>query len=100
MAEYDSLVASLNTPYVVEYTADWCGPCRALDPILQKAEKDFNGKWTLIKVDIDQPNLYSLAKTVVKVPLLAFYRGPEKVFEKAGLIAEGTFRQYVSQYLV
>jgi putative thioredoxin len=53
MAQYNSLVASLNTPYVVEYTASWCGPCKTVDALADNMEREYNGKWTLIRIDID-----------------------------------------------
>ena len=43
-----------NPNHVIQFTASWCGPCKALSPILYKKETEGAGKWTVIKVDIDE----------------------------------------------
>jgi thiol-disulfide isomerase/thioredoxin len=57
MAEFNKLVESLKTPYVLDFYADWCGPCKMLWPVLEKREKESQGKWTIIKIDADNEEL-------------------------------------------
>jgi thioredoxin 1 len=77
MAEFKKIVGDLKTPYVLDFYADWCGPCKMLTPIITKLEEDSKGKWTLIKVNVDEEELAELVDKhqVQGVPTLAFYKG-------------------------
>ena len=57
MQELSKLTSELKTPYVLDFYADWCGPCKMLWPVLSKLEADNGGKWTIIKVNVDQEDL-------------------------------------------
>ncbi len=45
--------AKANPNHVIQFTASWCGPCKALSPMLYKKESEGAGKWTVIKIDVD-----------------------------------------------
>ena len=77
MEEFNKVVAGLKTPYVLDFYADWCGPCKMLTPIITKLETESEGKWTLIKVNIDEEGIFDLVDRhqVAGVPTLAFYKG-------------------------
>ena len=57
MEEYNKIVQNLKTPYIVDFYADWCQPCKMLTPIITKREEESKGKWTLIKVDVDEDDV-------------------------------------------
>jgi thiol-disulfide isomerase/thioredoxin len=60
MKEFNKLVKELKVPYVIDFYADWCGPCKHLTPIITKLEHEANGKWTLLKVNVDEEELSEL----------------------------------------
>ena len=53
MEEFQKVTSSLKTPYIVDFYADWCQPCKMLMPVIEKREKESGGKWALIKADVD-----------------------------------------------
>lgn len=77
MKEFKKLVKELNVPYVIDFYADWCGPCKALTPTILKLEKEADGKWALLKVNVDEEDMADLVEKhqVSGVPTLAFYKG-------------------------
>ena len=77
MKEFKRLVKELNVPYVIDFYADWCGPCKQLTPIITKLEHEANGKWTLLKVNVDEEDMSELVEKhhVSGVPTLAIYKG-------------------------
>lgn len=102
MEEYKSIVSGLKTPYVVDFTASWCGPCKMLWPVLEKREAEASGKWTIIKVDVDLEELSEVVNdhSVSGVPTLAFYKGNQKLFQRSGYVDDAGFKKLEAQYLV
>ena len=72
----DILDASATTPVVVDFWAPWCGPCRALGPILEKLERDYGGRFKLVKVNSDENQELAGTFGVRSIPyVLAFRNG-------------------------
>jgi thioredoxin 1 len=73
-ANFDSEISSSTVPVIVDFWAEWCGPCRMLSPILDELAKDQEGKVKIGKVNVDEaPNL--AAKFGVRsIPMLVFFK--------------------------
>jgi thioredoxin 1 len=82
---FDSDVLGSDTPVLVDFTATWCGPCKALAPIVEKIANEFEGKVKVGKLDIDaNPNI--TAKYGVRsVPTVIVFQGGEKKGQHSGL---------------
>ena len=86
MEEFNKLVGGLKTPYVIDFYADWCQPCKMLTPIITKLEEENGGKWALIKVDVDEEAMGELVEQhqIAGVPTLAFYKDNQKNHQVSG----------------
>lgn len=74
--EKDVLEASMNGPVIVDFWAEWCGPCKQLTPLLEKAVTEAGGAVTLVKVDIDKNQMLATQLRIQSVPTVyAFYQG-------------------------
>ena len=61
-----------GTPTIVDFYADWCGPCKMVAPILEELEKEYDGKIQVVKVNVDTESEVSMAFGIRSIPSLLF----------------------------
>jgi putative thioredoxin len=100
-AEFDTEVveASKQVPVVVDFWAPWCGPCRALGPILEKLALEYDGKFKLAKVNSDHNLTLSTEYGVRGIPAVKAFVGGEIVDEFTGALPESSVRRFIERLL-
>ena len=83
-ANFEKDVLKSNQPVLVDFWAEWCGPCKALAPKLDEIAKEYDGKLTVAKVDIDQNKETPTAYGVRGVPTLALFKDGQIVDQIVG----------------
>ena len=82
---FDSEVIHSTVPVLVDFTATWCGPCKALAPIVEKVADEFEGKIKVGKLDIDNNAEMTKKYGVRSVPTVLVFKGGEKIGQYVGL---------------
>ena len=83
-ADFDQKVLQSELPVLVDFWAEWCGPCRMLGPVLEEMAAEHEGKVVIAKLNVDE-NPASAAKFgVTSIPLVLGFQGGEKVAESVG----------------
>lgn len=83
-------IKQTNLPILLDLGATWCGPCKALAPIVEEVAADFEGKAVIGKADVDEcPELADMFR-VRSVPTVLFIKGGEVVDKSVGLVAKST----------
>ena len=93
----DVLDASATIPVVVDFWAPWCGPCRTLGPILEKLEREYAGRFKLVKVNSDENQELSTAFNVRSIPYVVAFRGGKPVAQFVGALPEGQVRAFIEK---
>ena len=81
MAAYNELVAS-GKPFVIGFWAEWCGPCRALGPVIEELAAEYEGKVVIGKGDVDQNNDLAIKFGVRNIPLVVFVKAGGEMQDK------------------
>lgn len=85
---FESEVLKSEVPVVVDFYADWCGPCKRMEPILSKVSLEFEGKVKVVKVNSDDNQQVALNYQVRGLPTLILFKGGKEVDRKLGLQSE------------
>ena len=98
-ATFDSDVLKAGTPVLVDYWAEWCGPCKMIAPILEDVAKDYAGRLTVAKIDIDS-NPDAPAKYGIRgIPTLILFKDGKPVSTKVGAAPKSVLKQWVAESL-
>jgi putative thioredoxin len=97
--EADVLQQSMTVPVVIDFWAEWCGPCKQLSPTLEKLAGEYGGRFVLAKIDVDSNQQLAASAQVQSIPMVLGVVKGQAVPLFAGALPEAEVRQYIDQLL-
>jgi putative thioredoxin len=97
--EQDVVAASMSQPVLVDFWAPWCGPCKAIGPILEKLETEYGGSFRLAKINSDEEQQLAAAFGVRSIPTVVLMKNGQPVDGFMGALPEGKVREFLDKHV-
>ena len=96
---FDADVLKSSTPVLVDFWAEWCGPCRALGPTIDALAADYAGKVKVGKLNVDENQHVTVQFQVRGIPAVMLFKGGQMVDQVVGLADKAAFKQMIDKHL-
>ena len=96
---FQDKVISSDKLTVVDFWAEWCGPCRAIGPVIEELSKEYNGKVNVGKVNVDYNPQVSMNYGITSIPAILFIKGGQVVDKLVGAQPKGNFVKKIEAHI-
>ncbi len=98
-SEFEEKVLRSSLPVLIDFWAEWCGPCKAIAPYVEEIARSFAGKLTVFKVDVDTESELTVKLGIMSIPTLVLFKDGREVDRLVGFQGKDTIADAVRRIL-
>jgi len=91
-------IISQDKPVLVDFTASWCGPCKAMAPILNQVKNEIGDNASIIKIDVDRNQQIAQSLQIQGVPTLILYKNGKQLWRQSGVVQKEMLVNLLNQH--
>ena len=96
---FDPEVLKSDTPVLVDYWAEWCGPCKSIAPILDEVAKEYEGRLKIAKINVDENQQVPARFGIRGIPTLMLFKNGELAATKVGALSKAQLTAFIDSHL-
>lgn len=98
-ADFEEVVLKSDVPVMVDFWAEWCGPCKMIAPIVDELSSEFEGKAKMVKLDVDNNSNTAMKYGIRNIPTLLFFKNGEVADKQVGVVAKPALAEKLNKLL-
>lgn len=96
-SDFDAEVRQADTPVLVDFWAEWCGPCKQIGPALEELSEEYAGKVKIVKINIDENQEQAAALGVRGIPALFMFKDGEVISNRMGAAPKAALKSWIDE---
>ena len=94
---FEDDVLNADIPVLLDFWAEWCGPCKMIGPILEEISKELNDKIKIVKIDVDNNNQTAMKYSIRSIPTLMIIKDGEVQKQHIGAASKSQIKEFINQ---